>query len=82
MNTKFNRALAYTDGTYEVEQFDHVELRLNGFVFEGQVTKVHPRIGQVTVRYDDYEDPQRDGTPRQRGVRVPVADVDLVRRDG
>ena len=80
-----NRAVTYGGddyAVYEVEPFDHVEIRLNGRLFDGQVTKVHARLRAVTVRFEDYTDPRRDGTLRRRSVRVPVGAATLIRRDG
>lgn len=65
-----------------VELFDHVELRRDGQVFEGQVTRLLPKVGRVRVGYADFTDRRRDGEARWRSAEVPVADVDLIRRDG
>lgn len=65
-----------------VELFDHVELRLDGHVFEGQITRLMPRAGRVRVGYADFTDPRRDGEGKWRSAEVAVADVDLIRRDG
>lgn len=67
---------------YEVEQFDHVELTVDGLFFEGQITKLHPRSQEVTVRYEDTFETTRQGNPRRRVTRCPVAKVEFVRRDG
>ncbi|PKP85836.1 MAG: hypothetical protein CVT80_00410 [Alphaproteobacteria bacterium HGW-Alphaproteobacteria-2] len=76
-----SRSLTYSDGV-AVEPFDHVELLLDGGVFEGQVTAVYPRRGEVRVAYGDRRDPRRDGEPRRRAAVALVQQVELIRRDG
>jgi len=65
-----------------IEAFDHVELRADGAVFEGQIVKLHPKLRKVTVRYADFQDCRRDGEPKQKTTQVSFQAVDLVRRDG
>jgi len=79
--------LAYSDedtfGTPNpVQLFDHVELRLDGSVFEGQITKLFPATGRVRVGYADFINTRRDGEGVWRSAEVPVAHIDLIRRDG
>lgn len=74
------------DDEYEVERFDQVEVRIGnrweGRTFDGVVTRLHPRSGEVTVRYEDCYAATRNGDPRKKTARVPVSAVDLVARDG
>lgn len=76
----------YYDGNctdYHVEANDIVEVEIDGTTSAGQVVALHPRSGQVTVRYEDHHDCYRTtGNPRRKSVRVDLSDVDLVRRDG
>lgn len=76
-------ALTYSDGLYEVEMYDRVDIRLpDGSQVEGEVRNIHPRLGAVTVRYEDHNDTYRTtSNPRRKSARVPVADVDLIGRD-
>lgn len=76
--------LAYADPELGiVEMHDQVELRLGHDTFDGVVVAIHPRLRAVTVRYDDDIDCHPiTGRPRRKSVRVPVGDVDLMRRDG
>lgn len=73
--------LKYSDGG-AVELFDHVELRLDGKSFEGQVTKLLRKLYRVRVGYADFINTRRDGEGVWRSAEVPVADIDLIRRDG
>lgn len=68
---------------YEVEIHDHVEVLVDGIIFDGQVRKVHPRCRQVTVHYEDHLDLYRTtGNPREKTARVNIGSVALIRRDG
>jgi len=69
------------DGVYAVEQFDQVEMRLDGHTFDGVIRKIHPRTGEVTVAYQDYRRSNRAGDPHKTSAKVPVADVELMQRD-
>lgn len=75
------RPLTYADGM-PVERFDHVELHLPEGQFEGQITALSPRRGEVRVTYGDHVASRRDGEPRRRRAVVPVQQVELIRRDG
>lgn len=75
-------AALFYDENYAVELFDRVEIRLDGQVFDGFIKAIHPRVGDVTVRYLDHLDARRDGEPKRNTARVPVADCDLIGRDG
>jgi len=71
------------DGEYAVELFDRVDVSIDGKVFDGVVTAVHPRLGAVTVRYQDHQDIARTtGNPRTKRARLTIGDVELVARDG
>lgn len=72
------------DEDYEVDLGDHVEFRCaDGLRAEGQVTRMHPRLGAVTVRYEDHQDFYRtSGNPRVKSERLAVGRVDFIRRDG
>ena len=77
------------DETYAVELYDRVEMRLDGQIFDGEITKIHPRLGMVRVAFLDHRDTCRDGSPKRQyreakrtSVRVPAVDVDLMERDG
>ena len=76
-------ALLYNED-YAVDLGDHVEFRCaDGLSAEGQVIRIHPRLGAVTIRYEDHLDSYRtSGRPRVRSERVAVRDVNLLRRDG
>lgn len=74
-------ALLYADGS-EAEEFDQVEFERGGGVFEGTVTKLFPRSQRVMVRYADHQDTRKDGDPKTKLASVPVAEVELMRRDG
>lgn len=66
-----------------VDLFDHIEVRVGGTPFRGQVKKLHPSSREVTVQYEDHHDVARStGEPRRKTARVSVLAVDLVRRDG
>lgn len=69
-------------GEYAVEIGDHVEVRIDGHVHDGQVAKLHPKSHEVTVRYLDELNTTRAGEPRRKTARVHVLTVDLIRRDG
>jgi ribosomal protein L35AE/L33A len=75
------------DDEYEVELYDQVEIDLGNRweprVVGGVVTRLHPRSSEVTVRYEDNLDfRKRDGEPKRKSVRVPIATVMMIRRDG
>jgi hypothetical protein len=69
------------DENYAVELFDHVEVRIGGLTFDGEITGLYPRKGMVRVRYLDTLDFRKDGEPKRKPARVPVGDVDLIGRD-
>ena len=74
--------LSYDD-EYVVELHDFVEAVIDGASQEGQVTTIHPRLGMVTVRYDDFLDLVRStGCPRTKSRRVAIDFVSLLARDG
>jgi len=73
--------MQYSDGM-PVELFDHVELSLGGRVYEGQVTRRHPRKGEVRVGYRNDAMTTRAGDAKWRVATVPVARVELIARDG
>lgn len=71
------------DQIYAVDLNDRVEISVDGMVAEGVITKIHPHKSEVTVRYENHHDAYRtSGNPRKRSVRLPVADVTLIARDG
>lgn len=74
-------SLRYKDGM-EIEQFDQVEVTIDGQVYEGFIAMILHRKQQVAVKYSDYINPRRDGEPKQAHIRVPVSQVDLIARDG
>ena len=76
------RPLIYADGE-AVEVGDIVDVRLPHGIdpFDGRVLRSHPLRAEVGVRVEDYTDHTKQGTPRMKTFRVPIADVDLVRRD-
>lgn len=71
----------YFDGQYEVECFDHVEVTIHSFVYQGQITKLHPRLETVRVRYQDHIDVTRSGDPRTRSETVHLSQIELIQRD-
>lgn len=72
----------YGDSEYGVELFDHVEVRIDGYTHEGQVTAIHQH-NEVTVRYrDELDFTRRTGEPKRKRARVQVSAIDLLRRDG
>lgn len=73
--------MTYTDGM-EIELFDHVEVSLDGFVHDGQVTAIFPRSNAIRVRYLDRFDTRRDGEPKSKTTRVFPSAIELERRDG
>lgn len=75
--------LFYSDDEgYQVEMFDHVELQVDGYTFDGEVRKIHARSREVTVRFEDHTDLYRTSlNGRRRSLRVPLADVTLIGRD-
>lgn len=76
-------ALFYdNDPEWEVELFDHVEVNLEGSTCSGQVKKLHPKSGEVTVRYDTMETYRTSQEPIWKTARFPISAVMLVRRDG
>lgn len=71
------------DGIYAVELFDQVDVRMDGCVHAGEITRIHARSGEVRVRYaDGYDIARTTGNPRVKSARVPVSAVDLIARDG
>jgi len=68
--------------THAVELFDQVEVRIHGRIYEGVVTKLHPRSSEVTVRYKDDLDARRDGQPRRKTARAHLLSIELLARDG
>ena len=70
------------DDTYAVELYDRVNLDLDDWVHEGQVTRIYPRAGEVQVRYADELDVTRKGDPRIKSTRVPIEQIALIARDG
>jgi hypothetical protein len=76
------RVLFYRGEEYEVERFDKVTLRHEGWQFDGVVMIVHPRNREVTVTYQDDLDTRRDGDPKKKRVRTSIDNVDLIARDG
>ncbi|MFB9148733.1 hypothetical protein [Roseovarius ramblicola] len=73
--------MVYADGM-EVELFDQVGITIGGRVFSGQITCRHPRKETVRVGYFDTEDTKKNGDGRWKVATVPVAQVELVARDG
>jgi len=73
--------LTYEDGIV-CEVFDHVALLTGAKVFDARVTKLHPKLGEVSVRYEDYTDTTRTGEPKTKSARVSPRLLELVRRDG
>lgn len=73
--------MIYEDGS-PVEVFDHVDLRIDGRVVEGQITGLWRGPREVRVVYRDWLNVTRRGEPRVGVARVPVSAVELVRRDG
>lgn len=69
------------DEEYAVEMFDRIEVEIGGGVFDGVVTKLHPRKGDVSVRYDDHINTLRNGDPRRCAARVPLSAVVFMGRD-
>jgi len=76
--------LYYDDGQeYEVELYDHVEVRLDGdFVKEGVVTFIKSAKRALLVRYSDpLEINKRTTEPLRRTGIFPLAQCDLIARD-
>ena len=72
-----------TNDGYEVEVFDHVEIKVDGMIAEGQVVKLHPKDRQLSVRYEDHLNAYRTtGNPRVRTIKMPLAEVVFAGRDG
>jgi hypothetical protein len=73
------RSLRYHDDEV-VEMFDRVEA--DG-VSDAAVVALHPRSGEVTIRYEDHHAAYRTTcNPVIRRERRPVSQINLVRRDG
>lgn len=71
------------DDDYAVERFDRVDFLVDDLRAEGVITKIHPQLRQVTVRYEDWQDCYRTtAKPRRKTLRLPVARVELIARDG
>lgn len=76
-------AMYYPDGPeYEIDLFDWVDVTLDGQVFDGQVTRLWPRLKMVTVVYIDHINTTKLGHTSHKSKRVPIAAVTLNRRDG
>jgi hypothetical protein len=73
--------LRYCD-EYAADVFDHVLFDFEGFEHDGQVTKLHPKTGEVTVRFEKADFLCRRGERRKMSARVPVHHVTFERRDG
>ena len=77
-------AVFYGDGIYAVEEFDHVAFTdpADGLTGEGQITRIYPRKREARVRYQLGDHMRARGTRRTRTLRLPVAELELIRRDG
>lgn len=67
--------------SYPVEIHDAVDVRIDGRIYDGIVTRLFPRTGWVEVRYWDDLDTTHSGKPRRKRARVPVQDIDLLPMD-
>lgn len=74
----------YSDGLYEICEFDHVEFTdpQDGLRGEGQITHIYPRKREACVRYELGDHLRARGSRRMRTVRVPFDALELIRRDG
>lgn len=73
--------LRYCDD-YAVELFDHVLFDFEGFEHDGQVTKLHTKAADVTIRFEKADFLCRRGERRKTSVRMPVQQIAFERRDG
>lgn len=76
--------MTYSDGLYAVEQFDWVEFKdvQTGWYEDGQIVRLFPRKHEADVRYEIADHNRARGARRNRTVRLPITDLELVRRDG
>lgn len=73
--------LRYCDD-YAVELFDHVLFDCDGYEHDGQVTKIHAKAADVTIKFEKADWLCRRGERRKTSVRMPVQQVTFDRRDG
>jgi hypothetical protein len=73
--------LRYCDD-YAVDLFDHVLFDFAGYEHDGQVTKLHARTGEVTIKFEKADWLCRRGERRKTSVRMPVHQIAFERRDG
>lgn len=71
----------YSDGE-RAELGDTVAFLIGDVEHEGQLAALYPRKHEAKVRFADHSDTNRNGTGKLKTRTVPIAEIDLLRREG